>query len=136
MTLPERIQSKIIPEPNSGCWLWLGYVNHKGYGHTWNGLKVERAHRVVYRLLVGNIPDDRELDHKCRVRCCVNPAHMEAVTHQVNIDRSYKPTKTHCKHNHPLSGDNLSIDARGQRVCRECHRQRCRSHYQRSRGIA
>ena len=53
--LPSRIESKFIPEPNSGCWLWLGGTNQKNYGHIWSSelKRHERAHRMVYQILVG-----------------------------------------------------------------------------------
>lgn len=78
-----------MPEPNSGCWLWLGHLNKvTGYG----GVRIEgrrcvSAHRAYYLKHRGPVPDGKELDHTCRVRSCVNPWHLEAVTRAVNDRR-------------------------------------------------
>ena len=71
-------------EDENGCWLWTGRVNKStGYGEQANDL----AHRLFYESLVGEIPAGLELDHLCRVHRCVNPSHLEAVTHRVNVLR-------------------------------------------------
>ena len=78
--LPDRLYNNILPVPESGCWLWIGSIDKGGYGRLkWQG-RTTLAHRVVYRILKGQIPARRVLDHLCRVRCCVNPDHLEAVT--------------------------------------------------------
>lgn len=82
--LPERIQDKIAPCPMSGCWFWMGWDSGSGYGKVSMEGVACMAHRVVYELLVGPIPDGLILDHRCRVRCCCNPVHLEPVTHQIN----------------------------------------------------
>src|SRR5215472_3902989 len=88
--LPPRILAKISPEPNSGCWLWAGAkTGSKGsYGLT-RGFNQEKigAHKFVYEFYNGPVPVGLELDHKCRVRFCVNPEHLEPVTHQENCLR-------------------------------------------------
>jgi hypothetical protein len=81
--------AKVSPEPNSGCWLWAGAWNHTGYGilaaggHRGN----VRAHVAAYRLFRGPVPPGLVLDHTCRVRAYVNPAHLEAVTQGENLRR-------------------------------------------------
>lgn len=110
----ERIDAMSMPEPNSGCWLWLGGLSH-GYGV----LDQRGAHCISYEHHIGPIPDGLELDHKCRTRACVNPWHLEPVTHAENIRRAYR-TQTHCKRGHPLSGDNLTPHRDGRRQCRAC----------------
>ncbi len=76
-----------IGEPNSGCWLWAGFIHPKnGYGsYRMNG-RTCGAHRASYELHVGPIPDGYDLDHLCRVRSCVNPSHLEPVTRRENLD--------------------------------------------------
>lgn len=86
------------------------------------------AHRFAYELAHGSIPEGMTIDHKCRVRHCVRPSHLEPVTGKVNILRGESPSaknarKTHCIRGHPLFGDNLIIrsDNDGRR-CRTCQR--------------
>lgn len=78
------------------------------------------AYRVAYELLVGAIPDGFQLDHLCRNRACVNPAHLEPVTQAVNKARGERAMKTHCPKGHPYSGSNLIREKTG-RKCRICH---------------
>ena len=98
MTLPRYIERKIIPEPNSGCWVWLGAVDSDGYGktsHTADGLKRHvRSHRIVYELLVGPIPSGASLLHSCDNPCCVNPDHMRIGTQTENIEDREKRGRT------------------------------------------
>lgn len=68
------------------CWIWGGNLNASGYGVS---ARSGRAHRMVYERMVGPVSEGLELDHLCRVRSCVNPAHLEAVTHQENMRRAY-----------------------------------------------
>ncbi len=125
--LPERFWDKVSPEPNSGCWLWAGAVNHGGYGKTFDKKRHLRAHRFAYERIIGAIADGLQLDHLCRTPSCVNPAHLEAVTPRVNTLRSSGLTaenarRTHGRCGHPLSGDNLRVDAKQKRTCRLCTR--------------
>lgn len=132
--LPKQLESKIQPEPNSGCWLWTGALERQGYGHFNNKGKYRPAHRSVYQHLVCAEIDGLEIDHLCRTRCCVNPDHLEAVTKEINQRRGFGASginwrKTHCKHGH-LFGGNSHINARGWRVCKTCKaaaQQRARS---------
>lgn len=69
-------EDRYIPEPNSGCWLWLGEINDKGYGRVWAESMRMRAHRYSYQHHVGLIPDGLHVCHRCDVPCCVNPDHL------------------------------------------------------------
>lgn len=128
------IESRIVPEPNSGCWLWYGTINADGYGFTCINNKRKSAHRVSYTVYRGPIPNGMQIDHLCRVRCCVNPDHMEVVTQQENIRRGIvgenNRGKTHCLHGHPFDGDNLGLYFKDgkmiRRRCRACNRKRAR----------
>lgn len=129
MTAFERAQDKYTPEPNSGCWLWTASVDGKGYGQIAKGGKwggPMRAHRVIYEAVRGPIADGFELDHLCRVPTCVNPYHMEPVTHRENIRRSAPAQRTHCPAGHPYDIQNTHV-RRGKRECRACNRERVRA---------
>ncbi len=120
----DRFKNLYIPVPESGCWLWIGNTNEKGYGHFKFNEKTVKAHRYAYEHKKGKIPDGLELDHLCRVRCCINPSHLEAVTHKVNVQRGETGKYARsdlCLRGHSLFGDNLYIvPSTGKRQCRAC----------------
>jgi hypothetical protein len=104
-----------------GCWLWTGCVNGKGYA----AFDSNGAHRYAYQWFVGPIPEKFEIDHLCRVRRCVNPAHLEAVSGLVNRLRGtgYPYRFGACRRGHDLAVVGLSRNARdGEVFCRECRR--------------
>ena len=131
--LLNQFTSQFIPEPNSGCWLWMGDVSPAGYGVLYlRGVSMGRkqyAHRVAHELFKGPIPKNLEIDHKCRVRCCCNPDHLEAVTRRENLLRGLggrlKARVTHCPRGHEYSTENTYIEPKGGgKHCRECDRLR------------
>ena len=121
---------RVEPEPNTGCWLWTGRISVKGYGRVGSGRRGRNlaAHRAVWEKLRGPSPAGLFLDHKCRVRSCVNPDHLRVVTHaQNNTENSLSPTalhkaKTRCpKCNGEFVAKSRPVRAQGvQRVCRTC----------------
>lgn len=89
----ERLLRNSIPEPNSGCWLWLGALNHQGYAQiNMPGNRQCRAHRLSYEIHKGEIPKNLHIRHTCDVRCCINPDHLLLGTRQQNaqdaVDRN------------------------------------------------
>lgn len=133
LTSVKRLLNRIQVEPDSGCWIWQRAPNNSGYATTnWQG-RSAFVHRIFYESFFGPIPEGLECDHLCGKRICVNPFHLEAVTHKLNRQRGrttkYKLANTHCPHGHPYSGDNLYIDMKRGRIyraCRACRNQRKR----------
>ena len=110
----------------SGCWLWQGAKDPKGYGMARHNGKVCRAYRVIYEELVGLIPEGLEIDHLCRVHACVNPEHLEPVTHRENILRGLQGRlKLLCNYGHDSWGTKKNR-ASGYlaRYCLKCRRLR------------
>lgn len=126
--LPERFWAKTQISAN-GCWEWTAQIAHHGYArYSFNG-RTSKAHRVAYEQLVGPIPAGLVIDHLCRVRHCVNPAHLEPVTNAENLRRGewVLPTRvaalrTHCRQGHAYA-EHGAPDVRGGRRCRACQRQ-------------
>lgn len=126
----------------SGCWLWTGTLTAGGYGQIRSrDFGTMYAHRWAYEHFVGPIPAGLQIDHLCRVRRCVNPAHLEPVTARTNFLRGdgvltsgkWQRATTHCPHGHPYSGENLYATYDGKRLCRICRKKTARLSYQRSR---
>lgn len=145
----KRFERKYVvadePHPRLGtpCWLWHGGKRNGGYGvmrvpnEPGGPVRVKgkltparqiSAHILMYEHVKGPVPEGLELDHLCRVHNCVNPAHLEAVTHSENVRRGeaglHNPVKTHCPQGHPYTPDNFILikDPKGAyRRCKQCH---------------
>lgn len=129
LTAAERFWPRV--NKTDTCWLWTGYIKPNGYAafYPGGGCHVPKVyvHRWAYEDARGEIPEGLEIDHLCRVRHCVNPEHLEAVTHRVNLDRR-NAEWTHCKHGHEFDEANTYWH-RGARHCRQC---RAAAHKRRS----
>lgn len=131
-TLSEFFRRVWVDE--KGCWHWCGAINYKGYGV----YVTTSAHRFTYSWFVGPIPPGYEIDHLCRVRDCVNPAHLEAVTTRENHRRShYWANFGVCKRGHQLTTANTYtwlLHGVQQRCCRKC-RMASRSRWLNKRAV-
>jgi hypothetical protein len=118
--------------PEDACWLWTGRATPLGYGKVYAGRRCTvYAHRVAFYIHHGRLPEG-ELDHTCRTPACVNPCHLEDVTHKENIDRSPHRHKDFCIRGHAMVGDNLYIKWEKRppnyliekHICKACRRER------------
>lgn len=140
----ERFMAKVEKSDGDDCWMWIGsYDKAGGYGKFWLGNTKTGAHRASYELFVGPIPPGMDIDHLCHsfectegVACshrrCVNPAHLEPVTHRENMLRGrgwagQQVRRTHCPRGHEYTDENTYVSPKGERSCRACrpmHNQR------------
>lgn len=128
--MTERFWAKV--NKTETCWLWTASTTPKGYGKFSLGRDAQgaqrliNAHRFAYEQVVGPIAEGLELDHLCREKLCVNPDHLEPVTHAENMRRMFA-TITHCPQGHEYDEANLYTRPKGKsggRMCRTCHRLR------------
>lgn len=157
-TIAEQILQLSIPEPNSGCWLWLGKARPAPIQMR-PFLRGRAVNRLSLEAFKGPIPAGLCACHTCHNPMCVNPEHLYAGTKKQNtqdmmragrhgahspqhrqgyVDRivavnAKRRAQTHCKHGHPLSGDNLYVSTKGYRSCRTCVRALQRAYYYRDR---
>ena len=139
LTLEERFAKYRLVTPN-GCHRWTGARGPDGYGiisirEPGQPRRNKGVHRVAYEHYVGPIPEGFTIDHVaakgCQYRDCFNPEHLEAVTMGENIRRGHTgkvnhhyATRTHCKNGHEFTPENTRIGVQGDRVCRQCARER------------
>ena len=141
-TIRERIMDRVKLNAD-GCWIFQGALTSKGYGSISVDGVIHSTHTRMYLASGRSIPDGMEVDHLCHGRsdcpggvdcphrACCNPDHLEAVPKSINWERGQSPSRinslrTHCKHGHALTGENVRIAYRAgrnpTRQCRTCHR--------------
>lgn len=126
----QRFYSKIKINEKTNCWEWIGTILNNGYPqfilkYSKGIYKKLLPYRISYLLYKGDLKEELELDHLCRNPICVNPEHLEQVTHGKNVNRGIgwggiNSRKTHCPQGHPYSGENLLIEKNNRRRCKIC----------------
>jgi len=115
------------------CWEWAGPRDKAGYSRHSHF----QVHRIVYEEMVGPIPPGMTVDHICWNRPCVNPAHLQLLTHSENARRQRSAFKTHCSKGHEYTEENTYTrpgGSGGARDCRACIRARVRKYTQKRRS--
>lgn len=122
------------------CWNWTAVKLPAGYGMFRHAGRMRLAHRVIWEMFFGPVPDGLVLDHyRCDNKSCVNPWHVRPVTSKENSTRegsksicAYYKARTHCKNGHPYTGANFYVERLAsqkqgpRRICRLCYRERYR----------
>ena len=122
-------EQRIHHNDETGCWEWTGATwggKHSDGKYKYGAFRRQYAHRWAYERWKGPIPPKYAIDHLCLNTRCVNPVHLEAVTHQEN-DRRKKAKITQCPAGHSYDEANTHIDRNGARRCRTCNREHVRA---------
>ncbi len=124
-------------EQSCGCWLWTGAADRRvGSRDTYGRFRIAgqtvRAHRFLYSVVVGAIPQGLCVRHACDTPACVNPQHLLVGTHAENMSDMARRGRANGRlrgiqvcvsGRHPLAGDNLKVTQEGRRLCRACRKE-------------
>jgi hypothetical protein len=135
-TVAERFWGKV--HKTESCWLWMANLGFGGrYGAFYVDGRMRPAHRLAYEWLVGSVPLGLELDHLCGTPRCVNPDHLEPVSHAENMRRGRQHQMTMARGNRCRNGhEGAMVRAGVSLVCRECRRDSDRRYRLRKRAVA
>lgn len=132
-----RFEAK-VDRQEGGCWVWVGALNNGGYGRFRVDNREVLAHRWSYEHFVGEIPDGLHIDHLCRTTACVNPEHLEPVTHRENVLRGIAGERMRtgvCGRGHDLTDPEVGYTtAKGALGCRACNRELSNEGYHRRKA--
>jgi hypothetical protein len=144
----DELECKLLANSTAvdgGCRRWTGAHTQKGYGHISIAGKARQVHRVAHEVWIGPIPDGHDVDHVhargCRHRDCIEPSHLEAITHAENVRRAAELI-THCPNDHEYTPDNIRwvrpkpgcVNRR--RECRTCFNAARRALRAKKRGLS
>lgn len=131
--ITDRFMKFVQVDEATGCWLWTGMLDTHGRGSFGLFRKLVQAHVVAYQLFVGPVPDGKELHHTCLTTRCVNWRHLKALTRTEHV-AAHVAIRTHCKHGHALTPDNLYHNSKRERRCKQCAKEAARKQRERARG--
>lgn len=134
MDVPDEVAFPLIMErlmqrrriTAAGCWEYTGYILPNGYGEICFKGKQVRVHRLVYRIVKGEIPDGKNVCHSCDNTICFNPDHLEPGTQRENIlqsverQRHHETVKTHCSNGHAFADHGIVYKGKKKRFCKMC----------------
>jgi HNH endonuclease len=127
VSLLRKLLSNVKPTAN-GCLEWTGWCTPAGYGTMYNGERSETAHRIMFRVTQGEIPEGHVVRHKCDNPPCSSPTHLidgtdaDNTMDAVERGRHHEARKTRCERGHELSGENVYVAKDGTRHCKTCNR--------------
>lgn len=141
LTAEERntlFTAKYVVNSENGCWEWTASLSRYGYAQFFREGGSHNAHRYSYRYYRGDIPKDMEVDHLCRNKICVNPKHLELVTHKENMRRWRGNKDGYCLKGHELTKDNIYTQVKPSgnvlRTCKICTREYSRAYHLRKKA--
>lgn len=137
--IDKRGPVSLIRGVHGNCWTWVASLDKRGYGQFFDGNTMVKAYKWAYVDRFGPVAPGLDLDHRCRVRACCNPAHLEPVSHRVNVLRGMSPgaisyRTNRCFRGHEFTPANTGVRRDGSRICRKCDAARSRAYQARKQA--